>query len=337
MSTKKKTGSGVKGKRMSNEPEEMTGGGISLPVIELALDAIRVDETKNLRRFNPDAKSVQELADSIKSQGLLQPVVVRALSAESTNGSGETHELKAGYRRMQALRLNGAETVRATVLPELSQYAEVNAISDKLINLAENRVRAELSYMDQAHAAKELLDAGMKRQDIAKTFGKSPAWATRILKFLELRPSIQKLIHEGKVPFRAAAVMPDLSEEKQDALVIQIQQSEKEGPSATDKVERASQKRKTRKKKIAKKVAAKAKKIAAKKIAADPRVKDGEKFKAIQLAVVKSHASLSDKVRKAKKKATEKDKAMVKVLGALRGYLGGKPLSYFTVALRGAV
>lgn len=314
---------------MSNEPEEMVSESTSLPVIELALDSIRVDETKNLRRFNPDAKSLEELAASIKAQGLLQPVVVRALTETETNGSGETHELKAGYRRMQALRLNGTVSVRATVLPSGTS----GIIADKLVNLAENRERAELSYMDQAHAAKELLDAGMKKQDIAKAFGKSPAWATRILKFLELRPHIQKLIHTGKVPFRAAVIMPDLSEEKQDKLLSDIEDREKEGPSATEKVEKANQKRKNRKKKVAKKIKAKAKRVAKKIAAADPRIKEAEKFKGMQLQVVKAHSALSDKVRKAKKKATAKDKVMVPVLGALRGYLSGKPLNAFTAAV----
>jgi ParB-like chromosome segregation protein Spo0J len=232
---------------------------------------------------------------------------------------------------MQAMKVNDAVVVMARVMPWGPLSGDTT--DNKIINLTENRMRAELSYMDQAHAAKELLDAGMKKQDIAAAFGKSPAWATRILKFLELRPAIQKLIHTGKVPFRAAVIMPDLTEEKQDALILEIEEREKGAPSATEKVERASQKRKARKKKTAKKVAAKAKKIAAKKIAADPRIKDGEKFKAIQLAVVKAHSALSDKVRKAKKKATAKDKALVPVLGALRGYLSGKPLKVFTAAV----
>jgi ParB family chromosome partitioning protein len=315
---------------MSNEPEDVGQVEVeitktSLPVIELALDKIRVDESKNLRRFSPDAKSINELAESIKTEGLLQPVIVRPIEV---NGDGCEYELVAGFRRMEAMKVNEAPVVMARVLG-----ATADATGNKITNLTENRMRAELSYMDQAHAAKELLDAGMKRQDIAKAFGKSPAWATRILKFLELRPKIQKLIHEGKVPFRAAAIMPDLSEEKQDELLTEIERQEKGTPSASEKVDRASQKRKARKKKVAKKVAAKAKKLVAKKLAADPRIKEGEKFKAILLAVVKAHSALADKVKKAKKKATEKDKAMVPVLGALRGYLSGKPLKVFTSAV----
>jgi ParB family chromosome partitioning protein len=296
----------------------------------LALDKIRVDESKNLRRFSPDAKSIGELAESIKSKGLLQPVIVRPITI---NGDGCEYELVAGFRRMEAVKLNESPVVLARVLSFGSIDEGVHSLQNKLTNLTENRERAELSYMDQAHAAKELLDAGMKRQDIAKAFGKSPAWATRILKFLELRPKIQKLIHEGKVPFRAAAIMPDLSEEKQDELLTEIERQEKGTPSASEKVDRASQKRKARKKKVAKKVAAKAKKLVAKKLAADPRIKEGEKFKVICKSITEAHAKLRESMHKSTKKVTARDKALFSVLGALRGYLSGKPLKVFTSAV----
>jgi ParB-like chromosome segregation protein Spo0J len=234
---------------------------------------------------------------------------------------------------MEAVKLNESPVVLARVLSFGSIDEGVHSLQNKLTNLTENRERAELSYMDQAHAAKELLDAGMKRQDIAKAFGKSPAWATRILKFLELRPKIQKLIHEGKVPFRAAAIMPDLSEEKQDELLTEIERQEKGTPSASEKVDRASQKRKARKKKVAKKVAAKAKKLVAKKLAADPRIKEGEKFKVICKSITEAHAKLRESMHKSTKKVTARDKALFSVLGALRGYLSGKPLKVFTSAV----
>lgn len=311
--SKKKTGTGT---RMSNEPEEMVGdAAISLPVIELALDKIRVDESKNLRRFAPDAKAINELAESIKQEGLLQPVIVRPIEV---NGDGAEYELVAGFRRMQALRVNQSESVSARVVGGTSD--------NKIINLTENRMRAELSPMDAAHAASELVASGMKKQDVGKAFGKSPAWTTRVLKFLTLRPAIQKQIHEGEIAFRVAIVLPDLTEEKQDALLSDIAKRDKDGDSATEKATKA-------KSATGKKGKQGRKKKKAKKLAADPAVKEAAKYKKIHVSVVKAHSQLCDKVKKAKKKATEKDKAMVTVLGALRGCLDGKPLEKFTAAV----
>jgi ParB family chromosome partitioning protein len=186
---------------------------VQLPVISLTLDKIKVDEAKNLRRFEPNARSVEELATDILANGMINPVLVRKLL------EGE-YELVAGYQRMKALaHLNTTGNKIDKVQASVVEVAEDSPHRTKILNLMENLRRNELSYIDAAYAIKDLQDAGMTNTDIAKEFKKSGAWVSYISKMLTLRPDIQKKIHEGKINFRLARTLPDLSVEEQDEAI----------------------------------------------------------------------------------------------------------------------
>lgn len=214
----------------SNEPLN-----VQLPVIQLALDKILVDESKNLRRFAPDAKEIEKLANSIRDNGMISPVLVRPLS-EPVEGC--THVLVAGYQRLKAIaHLNESGHHINEVSASLKEIPEgedgtqeekdvVQARKFKILNLKENLDRSEISYIDAAYAIKELQDSGMTNTDIAKEFSKSGAWVGYVVKMLGLRAEIQKKIHSGVINFRLAKTLPELVEEEQDQRIAELEGGE---------------------------------------------------------------------------------------------------------------
>ena len=226
---------------------------VQLPVIQLALDKILVDESKNLRRFAPDVKEIEKLANSIRDNGMISPVLVRPLS-EPVEGC--THVLVAGYQRLKAIaHLNESghhiNEVSASLkdIPEGEGTQEekdaVQSRKFKILNLKENLDRSEISYIDAAYAIKELQDSGMTNMDIAKEFGKSGAWVGYVVKMLGLRAEILKKIHSGIINFRLAKTLPELSEEEQDARIAEVESGASTGSQAAKKA-KAGKKRKNK-------------------------------------------------------------------------------------------
>lgn len=268
---------------------------VQLPVIQLALDKILVDESRNLRRFNPDAKKVEELANSIRDNGLINPVLVRPLPEPY---EGCTHVLVAGYQRMKAIGYlnehgHKVDEVSASVKDvDESVDDTVNARRFKLLNLKENFDRSEISYIDCAFAIKELLEAGMTATDIAKEFKKSGAWVSYVSKLVTLRAHIQKAIHEGKIPFKLARTLPDLTEEEQDKALADLEA----GMGASDAAgkAKAGKKRKNKRGRKAKEDQSEGKNLSSKQailqleelITSIETVEEGEKVTKADAAVV---------------------------------------------------
>lgn len=210
----------------------------ALPVIELALKDIQVNEDKNLRRFPPTAQDIVKLANSIRDIGLLNPVTVRPVHHE---GEMIGYELVAGYQRMKAIKYlseNGMviEKVPATVKDSDDQTA-------RKANLDENQFRTDLSYIDSSYAIREMQQKdGMTKQEIAKRMGKSGAWVTYVERLLDLRPEVQKKIHEGKIPWRVARDLPELSEEEQDKAIAIAEAGDRKGAEASAKKSKGGRK-----------------------------------------------------------------------------------------------
>ncbi len=191
----------------SNEP--VSG---HAPLMELEFSQIHVDESRNLRRFAPDAKSIEELAADIVENGQIAPVVVRA----SMNGdaSHAPYSLVAGFRRMRAL----AHAIGSLGYdkPILARMIEADDTQASVTNLAENVRRKDLSPMDMSYAINELLKTGMPQKDVGKKFGKSQGWVAQVYRLVSLRPDLQKKIHTGEIPFTVARSLAAMTDEEQD-------------------------------------------------------------------------------------------------------------------------
>lgn len=294
-SSKKSKGKGTSPSvRVSNEPEEFASQTPSLvegPVVELALNKLRVDESKNLRKFPVPTQYIRELADSIKARGfLINPLIVYPVPE---NGDGATHQLDAGYQRVKALALLAEEgnpiPVRATVISGPSEE----------INLDENERRKDLSAMDRAYILKEKVEGGMAKGAAGKLLGLSPATVTRLLRLVNLRPEVQTKIHKGEVRARVAMVLPELSEAEQDELLADL---EKPGESASTKATKAKAK-KGRKGKQGRK-----------------------KSKSTSIDATELYAAVESQVEtvKALEKVTVADKKSLELYACLRGFLSGK-------------
>ena len=157
---------------------------------DLSLDAIAVNRRQPRRAFDPD--ELAELAMSIKALGIVQPVVVRPLPAESA-AEAPRYELIAGERRMRAARLAGLETVPALIRPA----DEAAALE---IALAENVAREDLNAIEQAQAYASLVDEfGLTHERVGELVGRSRVAVTNTLRLLELPDEVRLMVERGEL------------------------------------------------------------------------------------------------------------------------------------------
>jgi ParB family chromosome partitioning protein len=151
-------------------------------------------------RFQPrkdmDAEKLQELAESIKAQGIIQPIVVRKLASEK-------YEIVAGERRWRAAQLAGLQQV-PVVIKEIDDRAAM------AIALIENIQREDLNPLEEADALKRLLDEFvMTHQQVADAVGKSRTTVTNLLRLIELQPEVKKLLISRQLEMgHARALLP---------------------------------------------------------------------------------------------------------------------------------
>jgi ParB family chromosome partitioning protein len=152
-------------------------------VAELNIDEVHPNPNQPRQRFDED--TLQELADSIKEVGLLQPILVRP------NGDG--FQIVHGERRWRACQMAGLETIRAE-MRELSDD-EVYTIS-----VIENEQREDLSPIETARALQSMMDAqGFTQATVAERVGKSRTWVTQKLRLLNLPGEVQTLVKDGQL------------------------------------------------------------------------------------------------------------------------------------------
>jgi ParB family chromosome partitioning protein len=141
----------------------------------------RIQPGRYQPRQSMDEERLHELAASIKAQGLIQPIVVRAIGADR-------YELIAGERRWRAARLAGLTEIPALI----REVAEANVMALALI---ENIQREELTALEEAHALERLLhEFKLTHQQIAEAIGRSRAAVSNLLRLLELPAEIKQLL-----------------------------------------------------------------------------------------------------------------------------------------------
>jgi len=172
-------------------------------VEELPVARIRPNPYQPRKHFDPE--SLAELAESIKTHGLLQPVVVK----EDLDG----YILIAGERRLRASKLAKTKTIKAIVVSVSDEQMREHA-------LIENIQRDELNPIDLAQAYQELIEIHELTHDqLSQTVHKSRAQITNTLRLLQLGDKGRKALTEGKITAGHAKVIVGL-EPAEQALII---------------------------------------------------------------------------------------------------------------------
>ena len=161
-------------------------------VAELALDLI--DANPHQTRFRFRDEPLHELADSIRANGVLQPVVVRP-------GAEGRYVLILGERRCRASRLAGRDKVPALVRRVSEQQAAE-------MTVVENLQRQDLNCLEQANAFARLSkDFGMTQEQIGQRTGVSRESVSNYMRLLKLPPEVQQHLGEGRLGFSEARVL----------------------------------------------------------------------------------------------------------------------------------
>ena len=154
--------------------------------------------------------SLQELADSIKAQGVVQPIVVRPLS------QGEKFEIIAGERRWRASQLAGLHEVPA-VVRKLDDKAAM------CLSLIENIQREDLNPLEQARAlARLMVEFDMTHETVADAVGRSRSAVTNLLRLLDLNDKVKTLLEAGDLDMGHARALLPLPNGKQLELALQV-------------------------------------------------------------------------------------------------------------------
>lgn len=166
-------------------------------IVEIPLEEIRSNPYQPRKSFNEE--SIEELANSIKEYGIVQPIIVK----KAVKG----YELIAGERRTKAARVAGLETIPA-IIKEFDDQEMME------IALVENIQREDLNPIDEAKAYENIINMNnMTQEEFAHRFGKSRSHVTNMLGLLKLPNATKKLVEENKISMGHARSLSKLSDE----------------------------------------------------------------------------------------------------------------------------
>jgi ParB family chromosome partitioning protein len=184
--------------------EQPPHAGVSL----IPIEQIRPNPNQSRRSFDPG--SIARLADSIRSAGVLQPVIVRP------SPDGEGYELVAGERRWRAARQAGLERIPALI----KDASDSSAFEAALI---ENIQREDLNPIDRAKAYRNYLDVfGGTIESLATKVGESRANISNYLRLLDLDPEVQKLVFEGQLSMGHARAIASIGDPRRRLAVAKM-------------------------------------------------------------------------------------------------------------------
>jgi ParB family transcriptional regulator, chromosome partitioning protein len=194
-------------------------------------------------RIDMRPETLQELADSIKAQGVVQPIVVRPLDAPAP-GESQHYEIIAGERRWRAAQIAGLTEIPAVIrrIPDEAAIA---------VALIENIQRENLNPLEEARALERLINEfELTHQQAAEAVGRSRAGVSNLLRLLELAPEVSARVERREIEMGHARALLALSSRKQqvevsilivkkglsvrdtEALVRRLQQSPASRPEA---------------------------------------------------------------------------------------------------------
>ncbi len=174
---------------------------------QIPVDLIQRGKYQPRRDMHPEA--LEELAESIRRQGILQPIVVRPIN-------DQRYEIIAGERRWRATQLAGLDKIPC-ILKVVSDDAAI------AMALIENIQREDLNAMEEAVALARLRDEfELTQQEVANAVGKSRASVANLLRLMTLREDVKILLEHGDLEFGHAKALLGLPPEDQSAAASQV-------------------------------------------------------------------------------------------------------------------
>lgn len=170
---------------------------------ELAVESLIAGKHQPRRAF--DEEALKALADSIRAQGVVQPIIVRP-------AGGNRYEIVAGERRWRAAQRVGLKTIPA-VIRSMDERAAM------AVALVENIQRADLNALEEAEALHKLIkECGLTHDKCAEAVGKSRAAVSNLLRLTELNADVQTLLRTNHLSLGHAKVLLAVSGQRQSSL-----------------------------------------------------------------------------------------------------------------------
>lgn len=187
--------------------ESGSGGGQE----ELPIEEIEPNPNQPRKDFNE--QGLADLADSIKREGLLQPILVRPI--------GKGYQIVAGERRWQACKLAGLEKVPVRIV-------EMDDERTLRVALIENLQRSDLNPLEEAQGYRDLMKAGnLTQAQVAEAVSKSRSAIANTLRLLDLPDAVQKMVYEGSISAgHARAILSIPEEDKRIQLAQRIEEKQ---------------------------------------------------------------------------------------------------------------
>ncbi len=166
-------------------------------------------------RVDMREESLQELADSIKAQGVVQPIVVRPIGSPPP-GESQRYEIIAGERRWRAAQMAGLGQIPAVIrhIPDEAAIA---------VSLIENIQRENLNPLEEARALERLIaEFDLTHQEAADAVGRSRASVSNLLRLLELAPEVSELLEKRAIEMGHARALLALTNRRQQVEVATL-------------------------------------------------------------------------------------------------------------------
>ncbi|WP_313558937.1 nucleoid occlusion protein [Ruminiclostridium cellobioparum] len=173
----------------------------------VGIDYIRPNPYQPRKQFNKFA--LEELCESIKQYGVLQPINVRKISHS-------TYELVAGERRLRASTMAGLKEIPAIII-------NVDDNDSAVMALIENLQREDLSYMEEAEGYSNLINEhGFTQEELAQKIGKSQSTIANKIRLLKLSPLVKKILSDNNLTERHARALLKLHDEQLQLKVLKL-------------------------------------------------------------------------------------------------------------------
>jgi len=176
-------------------------------IIYVPIEKIKPNPYQPRKHF--DKAALEELCESIKQYGVLQPINVRKMSSGS-------YELISGERRLRASKMANLTEIPAIIM-------DINDNDSAVMALIENLQREDLGFMEEAEGYMHLIsDHGFTQEELAQKVGKTQSTIANKLRLLKLPPLVKKIINDNELTERHARALLKLPDEQLQLKVLKI-------------------------------------------------------------------------------------------------------------------